>query len=234
MSNTAKRELIETFGVRPDKVQVLYYGLDSSLFKPQAVNRETHAELSTYGVREPYILSISSVTRYKNHLNLIKAYARLKADHRIPHQLVIVGAIDQSAYYQELIGYVESEDLTADVIITDFIPHEYLPALYSNAALYVFPSLCETFGMTQIEAMACGIPVITSNVSVMPEICGDAAVYFDPYDPDSIVEAISTVLQNEELQKELSISGLERAKLFSWEKNAVRMLQIVEAVAGES
>ena len=116
------------------------------------------------------------------------------------------------------------------VVFLDYVPEKDLPHLYSEAAAFVFPSLYEGFGLPPLEAMACGCPVIVSNAASLPEVCGDAAYYVDPYDVESIAEGIYKVLMNEILRQDLIAKGLERVKLFSWEKAAKEHLKVFEEV----
>ncbi|MCD6419940.1 MAG: glycosyltransferase family 4 protein, partial [Synergistetes bacterium] len=121
-----------------------------------------------------------------------------------------------------------------DIILTGYVSDEELVKWYNRAQVFVLPSKFEGFGLPPLEAMACGTPVIVSNVASLPEVCGDAAYYVDPYDVEDIALGIRTVLSDENLQKELVRKGFERVKLFSWEKTAKQILEVFEEVLRES
>ena len=134
----------------------------------------------------------------------------------------------------EVYKKIEELSFTIDVRVLGYVPDDDLPALLSGAALFVYPSLYEGFGMPPLEAMACGTPVITSNASSLPEVVGDAALSVDPNDVEGLAEAMHRVLRNAELCKELRRKGLERAKLFSWEETARQTLTIYKNVVARS
>jgi glycosyltransferase involved in cell wall biosynthesis len=123
--------------------------------------------------------------------------------------------------------------LQEQVTFTGYVPDEDLPALYNAAELFVFPSLYEGFGLPVLEAMACGAPVVTSNTSSLPEVAGDAAILVDPYDVNAIAQAMRQVLEDPALAEALRQKGLERAKLFTWEKTARQTIAVYEKVLGE-
>ena len=130
----------------------------------------------------------------------------------------------------KVVEEIERLELEDDVCLTGYVPDEDLPGLLSLSDLFVFPSLFEGFGLPTLEAMSCGTPVVTSNVSSMPEVSGDAAHYVNPEDEASIAEGVMSVLQDREYQRELSRRGLARAKLFSWQRTARETIQIYEKV----
>ena len=134
--------------------------------------------------------------------------------------------------YARILQAVEELELEAHTIFTGYIPDEDLPAIYSGADLFVFPSLYEGFGLPPLEAMACGTPVVCSNAASLPEVVGDAAIMVDPYDVEGLAQAMRRVLADRDLQEDLRQRGLERAKLFSWEKTARETMQVYEKVLG--
>lgn len=228
MSETAKRELCRIFGVEPSRVSVVYHGVAHELFSPKA--RAGQAVLHRYGIVKPYILSVSSISTFKNYHRLVEAYAIVRTKRSNAPRLVLAGQVKHKSYYAELEKLIGSLGLQESVQLLGRVPHEDLPAIYSNAELYVFPSLCETFGLTQLEAMACGTPVIASNVSVMPEICGDAAEYFDPYVPAEIAEAVAGLISDDERRRQLVARGFHRVQAFSWQRTAQQTLDLLEKI----
>ena len=140
-------------------------------------------------------------------------------------QLLIVGSKQRTFAYHDLKKFIHADQ---NIIFTGHISDEELITLYKNATLFVFPALYEGFGLPPLEAMACGCPVIVSNVASLPEVCGDAAYYVDPYNIESIAEGMQKVLADESLQQSMREKGLKRAKLFSWEKSAKEYVRVFE------
>ena len=183
------------------------------------------------GVERPYILFVGSVEPRKNILRLLEAYHKvLKWSKR--WQLVIVGGRN---YWKSspVVQKVEQLGLQDQVKLTGYIPDEDLPAIYNGADLFCLPSLYEGFGLPVLEAMACGVPVITSNSSSLPEVAGDAAILSDPYNVDEIASAMERILEEPELAQELRQRGLARAAQFTWEKTARETIAVYEKVLGE-
>jgi glycosyltransferase involved in cell wall biosynthesis len=186
--------------------------------------------LDRYGLVRPYILYVGSVEPRKNLLRLLDAYVLLRQS--LPqYRLVIVGARN---YWKSspVARAVEHQGLQAQVTFTGYIPDEHLPALYNGAALFCFPSLYEGFGLPVLEAMACGVPVVTSSTSSLPEVAGDAALLVDPYNVDEVADAMRRVLQDGDLAHDLRRRGLARAAQFSWEKTARETIAVYEKVLG--
>jgi glycosyltransferase involved in cell wall biosynthesis len=133
-------------------------------------------------------------------------------------------------YLQALANEIGDADILNHIHFTGYVPNKELPAIYSLASLFLYPSLRESFGIPLVEAMACGVPVITSNTSSMPEIAQDAALIADPFKPETIAEAIQQLWNDKTLQQSLIAKGIERAKHFSWDANARLTLQVYEEV----
>ena len=187
--------------------------------------------LERAGVQRPYILYVGSVEPRKNLLRLLDAYHELlKWSPR--WQLVIVGARN---YWKSspVVHKVEQLGLQAQVKFTGYIPDEDLPALYNGAELFCFPSLYEGFGLPVLEAMACGVPVVTSETSSLPEVAGEAAMLVDPYNSGEIAAAMRRVLEDTGLAGELRQRGLEQAAQFSWARTARETIAVYEKVLGE-
>ena len=200
VSQATKRDLIDQ-GLPTDKIQVIYEAAGSQ-FKPISVKRR------------PFILSVGTLEPRKNIRRLIQAYQQLK----LPNlELLIVGKF----------GWGEPDRPIPGVKLLGFVPDEELATLYSQAQVFVYPSLYEGFGLPVVEALSCGCPVVTSNVSSLPEVGGQAAVYVDPLSVTSISQGIITAIKQ---SRSLSKLGLIQAKQFSWAKTASETLKIYEKV----
>jgi glycosyltransferase involved in cell wall biosynthesis len=230
VSQTAKRELVRLLGISGNEVSVVYHGI-SPAFQPSLPSPEKRLSWARqFNLHKPYILSVSTLYRFKNYHNLIRAFCLLRNRFGLPHQLVIAGTTPQPDYVAEIRSLIAGLGLAEDVVLISGVSHCELPMWYSAADLYVFPSFCETFGFTLLEAMACGVPVAASGVSAMPEIGEDAAVYFDPEDIDSIVSVMARVLSDPTLQAELRGRGFTRVARFSWDECARQTLTILNSV----
>jgi glycosyltransferase involved in cell wall biosynthesis len=170
------------------------------------------------------------VKPHKNVERLIDAFALLRRRGVDGLKLVIIG--DEISKFQTLRRAVHRHKLHKHVRFLGFVPDDTLSVLYRLAGVFVFPSLYEGFGLPPLEAMACGAPVITSNVSSLPEVVGDAALLVDPYSSEAIADAIWKVLSDSSLSARLRAKGLARAQDFSWERSVAKTLEIYREVAG--
>jgi len=226
-SESTKRDIVELYGVDPEKVAVTHYAADA-LFKPISNREELITLRDTYGIRDEFILTVGNLQPRKNLLRLVEAFADLLQSGAIRHQLVIAG---QAFWRQsEICRRVEDRHLGEHVVFTGYVPQDHLVLLYNAAAIFVYPSLYEGFGLPPLEAMACGTPVITSNVSSLPEVVGEAALLVEPHRTEGLAQAILDLLSSEELQRELRARGLERARCFSWERTARQTLGLYEDI----
>ena len=193
-------------------MKVTYLGVDEKLFNLRSVPDKLRDQvLERYGVRRPYVLYLGVIQGRKNLVRLIEAqgiWRQQVAD----LQLVLAGKLGWNC--NEI--YERAARFPEDVVLTGRIETEHLPILYSNAACYVLPSLYEGFGIPVIEAMACGVPTVLSNRSSLPEVGGNAAVYFNPEDPLDIAESVLKVVQSSDLRQEMISAGLKRAAGFTW------------------
>jgi len=169
-------------------------------------------------------LTVGSRDPRKNVARLLKAWVRIKPNLERGIKLVIAGGFGRG-YAKEFAG-----DVPADVVFLDRVTDRNLAALYANATVFVYPSIYEGFGFPPLEAMVCKTPVIVSNVASLPEICGDAALYCDPLDVDSIAVKIVELLGDKRLQDELRKRGLERAREFTWQKAAAELVNVFDEV----
>jgi len=220
-SQNTRNDLIKYLKIPDNKISVIYNGVDHSLFKPHDVKL----------LDKPYIIYVGSERPRKNLGRLFEAFAKLKKE--FPElKLVKVGISGRSEEYRrDTMRKLGSLGVTGDVIFIDRIPEQDLAYFYSSAALLVYPSLYEGFGLPPLEAMACGCPVVTSNTSSLPEVVGEAGIMVNPCDTDSLVEAMRQVLTHSELRDDMIRKGLEQAKKFSWEKAARQTLEVYNKVA---
>ncbi len=218
------RDLQDVYGVPPEKIKVLYSGVDPR-FCPQVPATDQERVRAKYKLTRPYFLSVSTVQPRKNYARLVEAFAKIQlSDSRF--QLVIAGG--NGWMYDEVYRTIERLNLGDDVRMLGFTPDDDLPALYAMAMLFVYPSLYEGFGLPVAEAMACGIPVLSSNASSLPEVAGDAALYFDPLDVEGMADAIRRALGDVPLRNELRAGGLQQVRQFSWDRSARELLDCLQ------
>jgi len=225
--NTA-RDLTELWGVPPERISVLYSGVEPR-FRPLTDGADLARVRRRYGLPSHFILSVGTLQPRKNYERLIQAFGQLReiAEDRSYH-LVIVG--DRGWLYEPIFDCVRRLGLEGEVLFPGFVADEDLPALYTLADLFAFPSLYEGFGLPVLEAMACGTPVVCSNASSLPEVAGEAALLVDPLDVEGWAEAMRRALEDEELRRELVARGLAQARRFTWERAAEELLEICRAL----
>jgi glycosyltransferase involved in cell wall biosynthesis len=226
VSESSKRDIAELFDVAPAKIHVVP-GAAEEKFRPVAITESVRAALREARISDRYLLYVAAGRAYKNVDGLIRAFAQLAE--RIPHSLVITGLAGRAS--DDIQRLVVGLGLADRVVFTGFLDDALLPALYSAADVFVFPSFYEGFGLPVIEAMACGTPVVASDRTSIPEAVGDAGLLFDPSRVDDIANAIERVLEDKALRDSLVLKGLARAKLLSWETTAARTLSVLGEVA---
>jgi len=227
-SQSVKGEIVSHLQIPEEKVRVIYHGVPRH-FTGEAT--ENDAIFREQKIQKPYILAVGSPLPYKNLKRVLNAFIRLKTREDLPHKLVIIGKKEIQTTLQDILDAAPPA-LRKEVIFTGFTPNKFLPPFYRNADLFVFPSYCESFGNPALEAMASGIPLITSRIQAMPEIAGEAAYYVDPFSEDSIREGMKTVLFNPALKKKMIEKGRERVRLFTWKKTAVNTLEVLNSALG--
>jgi glycosyltransferase involved in cell wall biosynthesis len=226
VSQQSKKDILFYLEVKPERIMVIPEAANPK-FQPLAQEYFLPA-LKRYGIETPYILYVGSLEPRKNLLRLLEGYSQLRS-WSDKWSLVIVGARN---FWKSspVVKEVKELGLKSYVRFTGYVPDEDLPAIYSGADLFVFPSIYEGFGLPVLEAMACGIPVVTSNTSSLPEVAGDAALLVDPYSVDEIAAAMRRVLCDPDVAAELCAKGLQRAKQFSWERTARETIAVYEKV----
>jgi glycosyltransferase involved in cell wall biosynthesis len=232
-SESQRTDVLNLLKVSPDRVVVVPEAVDHDLFVPKGSGDSYQGTLAQYGVTHPYILFVSSLWAHKNAHGLIEAYALLRSRARFPHKLVIVGGLPARGYHDKLRRLVAAHRLEDHV---QFVGHvsdrRQIRDFYVGAAVFVYASFMETFGLTLLESMACGTPVVTSNRASMPEVAGDAALIVDPDRPEQIADAIWTLIDDRSTHESCTAKGLQRAREFTWERTARETLAAYELAYG--
>jgi len=231
LSEFVRRDLIETYDLSPRKVSAIPLAA-AERFAPVQNEEELQRVRQTYGITGGYILTVGAIQPRKNLGRLVAAYARLRKSRPDVPKLVLAGKC--AWLYDETLSTIKELDLGDSVILTGYVPETDLPALYSGATCFVYPSYFEGFGLPPLEAMKCGTPVIVGNQTSLPEVVGDAAVLFDPFDTDALAAALDKVISDSDLRAALSVQGLARAKLFNWQETARQTLAVYKKIASET
>lgn len=235
VSQCSRRDIVERLGVPAQRITVVYPGVELERFRPIIPDETTSHPSVPHAVGQdgeqgrPYVLCVAGADPTKNVETLIEAFSRLPGALRQAHDLVLVGDFRRRPDLHERVGRVGIE---AQTVFTGVVSDDRLIELYQRAALFVFPSRYEGFGLPVLEAMACGCPVITSNVSSLPEVAGDAAVLVDPSDVDGLAHAIERVLSDADLRRDLRGRGLGQAARFSWDRTARETISVYKRVVG--
>jgi len=227
-SLSTKKDLIEYFKISPSKAVVIPEGVDK-IFRPIRNKDEVKQHLRKYNIKPDFILSVCTLEPRKNLPRLVQAYALLPHQLQQKYQLVLVGG--KGWNNQELVKIIHDLNLKEKVALPGYVAEEDLPYFYNQAKVFVYPSLYEGFGLPVLEALSCGAPVITSNVSSMPEVAGKAAILINPYKEEEIASALRKVLTSEKLRETLSHKGIVQAKKFSWRRTAEATLKVFQKVA---
>ena len=219
VSEYTKKEIVDHFNVNEDKITVTYESVDNP-----PVSKESGDEvLRRYGVRKPYLLYVGNVYPHKNVEGLLTAFKEVIRN-KPDMKLVLVGKEDY--FFKKIKETARHLELERNVIFTGFVTDSDLPHLYKNGLLYVFPSFCEGFGLPALEACSFGLPVIASGSSCLPEVLGNAALYFDPHNTGAIAEKINQMLDNQNEADRLRSEGYLRIKKYSWDKMAELTLRL--------
>ena len=226
-SQATRRDLMRYYGISADKIVVVYPGRDQHL-APVTDPDVLAATRHRYGISERYLFYVGTLQPRKNLVRLVRAFAGSLAAEYPALQLVLAGKVGWLS--AGILEEVRKAGLADRLLLTGYVPGSDLPALMSGAVAFVFPSLYEGFGMPVLEAMACGTPVVCSNVSSLPEVAGEAALLVDPLDTGALAEALIRIVDDAELRSELVARGLEHVRSFSWRRCAQETLQVLEEV----
>ncbi|MGB6837160.1 MAG: glycosyltransferase family 1 protein [Dehalococcoidia bacterium] len=236
VSRFAAADLVALTGVPPEQVHPVLHGL-STRVRDSLASHDTDA-LSAVVRRyvpggAPYLLALSTLYVFKNTRRIIEAFGRAVAEVQLPHRLVVAGE-DADVTAAELASHAERIGLGGQVLFIGGVPHRDVSALLLGAEALLYPSLYETFGFPLLEAMAGGVPVVTSDRGAMREVAGDAALLVDPESVESIANAISRVVRDGELGRQLSVRGRARAAEFRWDRTAQETLAVLRTAAGRT
>lgn len=226
-SLNTKRDIMKLLDIEENKIKVIYPGVEER-FKPITNQFVLDRVREKYKIEENFILFTGRLDPRKNIVTLIKAFHKLVYDNGLKYKLVIMG--EKKLDYKNLVDMIQELGVENDLIFTGYVPDEDLPVLLSAADLFVYPSFYEGFGFPPLEAMACGTPVISSNVSSIPEVVSDAGILIDPNSVDELVDAMYRVLTDLTLRRTLVEKGIERAKLFSWKNAALETLRVYKEI----
>jgi glycosyltransferase involved in cell wall biosynthesis len=229
VSESSKRDLLRFFDIDPEKISVIYNAYDER-FGVEPREEDVVRVRERYQLHDEFVLYAGNVKPHKNLERLIDAFDIVRKRGLDRLKLVLIG--DEISKYAALRRAVHQHQLHKFVRFLGYLPEETLAVMYRLAGVFVFPSLYEGFGLPPLEAMASGTPVVTSNVSSLPEVAGDAAVLVDPYDARSIADGIHRVLTDESLRRDLRQKGVARAHQFSWETSVRRIRDIYQQVGG--
>lgn len=225
VSNATKDDVIKYMKIPESKITMIYEGADKR-FSPARDEVRIKEVMDKYHIDKPYILCLSTVEPRKNMLRTIKAFEQLTIKGINDYKLVLVGG--KGWNNGEIYEYAQSHGMQDSVIFTGYASDDEIKHIYANATVFVYASLCEGFGIPIIEAMQSGTPVITSNVSCMPEVAGDACELVNPYSISDIEHAIEKIITNKALREKMRKAGLKRASEFSWEKCAKEVWAVIK------
>lgn len=218
VSSFTKNEIVKYTKINEEIISPIHLGVDTSNFN----NKQTNIKHN-----KPFVLFVGNVKMHKNLLLLIKAFNLIKDE--IPHDLIIVGKREVSGIFDKNLQG-EYEQSKERIIFTGFIDDEELIKFYKSADMFIFPSLYEGFGLPLLEAMACGCPIISSNAASLPEIGGDAVVYFDPYSIIDLANSIKLLYRHPEMRKELISKGYQQIEKFKWNTCVEKILENIRRI----
>lgn len=224
VSDYSRKKASKVLRLNANKTTVVYHGTGQHFFdSPRNLTKPL------FDGPRPYVLTVGNIENHKNYPRLLDGFARLCRDPDMGYDYVFAGAVGSKKEFVRIQERVNQPDLKGRVHYLGEIPNEDLPGLYRKASLFVLPSLLETFGHPLVEAMASGTPVAASRAGAIPEICREAAVYFDPENTEDLTATIHRALADDGLRSKLVKAGRERAEKFSWTRTAAKMLDLFEA-----
>jgi glycosyltransferase involved in cell wall biosynthesis len=230
-SEFGKRGLVKVRGLPAEKIHVVYGGA-ADIFRPIPKENAWALLETEYGFKKgPLIVASGRLDPHKNILRMIEAFDILKKRYKLPHRLIVTGGAHMPEYSRQVFDLIKKKGLENDVTILHVRHFKEMPHFYCAADAFIFPSLYEGFGLPLAEAMRCGVPTIVSRSSSLAEVGSGASAFFDPSDAENMACVIAEVLMDVHKQHALSRAGLERAKLFTWEKYAQQMADIISSIA---
>ena len=231
-SEATRDDLVRFCSISSDKISVVYPSYDARLYQPIRDSARLEATRARFRVGTAYILTIGTIHPRKNYARLIEAFGKLETAKRPAGirdlRLVIVGK--RGWLYKEIFERARSLNLESRISFLDYVPAEDMPALISGARVFAFPSLHEGFGLPVLEAQACGVPVVTSMTSSLPEAAGDGALFVDPCDADALAAAMQRLLDDDVLRSKIVANGFRNIQRFSWEQSAHQVLGVINGL----
>jgi glycosyltransferase involved in cell wall biosynthesis len=228
ISDFTKKTLMEKYGIDSERISVVHLGCDEAFDVEDPVAME--GVKRKYDLPERFLLYTAATWPHKNHINLIRGMKILKEKYGFRDKLILTGF--PVAGHDEIMSEISASGLSEDVRFIGYVPERELPPLFKLATLMVFPSLFEGFGIPVVEAMKAGLPVASSNAASLPEVGGDAVLYFDPENPEDISRKVMTLIEDRDMRGKLVERGIMRASQFTWEKTAVETLKVYKEVCG--
>lgn len=227
VSEFSKRDILKFFPIDESKIFVTPLAADKKYTPLDKVHCRNILK-DVYNLTDPFILYLGGFSERKNVASVLTAFAKIYKDLNKKYKLVILGGYKDSS--QRLIKLTNELKIEPHVVFTGFVQEEHLPIFYNCCDTFVYPSFYEGFGLPPLEAMSCGTPIITSNLTSIPEVVGDGGILINPYDISEISFAIGNLLSNEKLRDELSCKALKRASEFSWQNTAQSTLKVYESI----
>ena len=219
-STSTRQDIIELLGVPPERISVVPAGVEPR-FLPVSDREELERVRRSYSLDEPFVLSLGTLEPRKNYVHLIEAHAQMRQAMPSAPRLLIAGG--RGWLFEDILATAERYG-DMNVRLLGYVPDDDLPALYTQATLFAFPSLYEGFGLPPLEAMACGTPVVCSDRSSLPETVGDAALMVDAEDTSALATAMQRLLEDSQLRADMIRKGLAQAGRFTWDKSARKLL----------
>lgn len=214
VSDSTKKDIVKYFDLKSDKITVVCEGVDENFKILPNRDRIKEKLNAKYNIQKPFIFYAGVWRNHKNIVGLLKAFFLLKKNLKAKYQLVLGGKED--SYYPEIKETIQKLELGKDVILPGFIPENEMVLFYNICKVFVIPSFYEGFGLVGLEAFACGAPVISSNTTSLPEILGEAPLYFDPYNVEKMAKTAIEALENDAMRQSMIQKGFEQIKKYSW------------------
>jgi len=227
-SHHSKQDIVGHYNIGTENIEVINHGA-SRIFRRMEYSEEDKTSLNQYGISDRFILFVGRRNSRKNIASLIRSFLILKERNKIPHKLVIVGIEDFSP--EVIPEDVETVSCRQDIVFTGYLPEHQLIMAYNLAELFVYPSLYEGFGLPCLEAMSCGCPVVTGDISSLPEVVGNAGLLTDTQNEEELANTIYRVIADSQLREGLRERGLKQASMFTWESVARKTLAVYQGVA---
>jgi glycosyltransferase involved in cell wall biosynthesis len=226
VSEFTKQEILKIYKCQGKKITVIHNGFNDELYKKINDNKKIEEVLSKYGLRQPYFLYVGRLEKKKNTPLLIEAFVKFQHNQPVAKEkLVLIG---DASFGSDEVKYTLNEfDMQDEVLMPGWIKEEDMPYIFNGARAFIMPSLHEGFGITILQALACGVPAIISDIPVLREVASDAALFFNPRDKEEMAAVMDKIYVNADLRAELIEKGLKRVKEFSWEKAARETLQVL-------